>query len=518
MQSRNIERATTGTASIGGLGELIGVIERSINEGNKLILTVSSKLGYNDLINKLIIGYYVLIIDPANRGEVMIRINGVEALPNPPPSIGGLESTYVKVIGEVVITRFKDNDTYRYSSHPIIPINGSLLIYPNSEVIRDFLGIRGDVVIGKALINGFEIPVAINNKALEGNMLIIGQPGSGKSLLIKRIVKGLYLSDYGNVIIIDRTGEYVKYLVENGVSISLVLPIDLMRLGRPIDVDELRKYVIDKLRVLGFRSRVKVRMSISRNGGVEFTIDFIRRRFGKLRVYPLSIKFRWFIERAVNFFDPEIKYVVTKLIVDNEKAVSTAQSFIEILRKPELVDLFGKPPINKAIDLAYTLMRSGYFDAVINIGGENIDISIYSPMRALRNKIIVFDIHEMPEHLLNIYETILIEDVIKWFMGSPGNKAVMIIDNAEGLIDNKNLLNALVNSVRVGKLYGVFFIIATRVFSRKLYREFSNVVFMRMSNSSMVGLKCYDPANLLNNEFIVISPWFNINCIKGSVA
>ncbi|MCG2881203.1 MAG: hypothetical protein L7G96_07775, partial [Vulcanisaeta sp.] len=96
----------------------------------------------------------------------MIRINGVEALPNPPPSIGGLESTYVKVIGEVVITRFKDNDTYRYSSHPIIPINGSLLIYPNSEVIRDFLGIRGDVVIGKALINGFEIPVAINNKAL----------------------------------------------------------------------------------------------------------------------------------------------------------------------------------------------------------------------------------------------------------------------------------------------------------------------------------------------------------------
>ncbi|MCG2881204.1 MAG: hypothetical protein L7G96_07780 [Vulcanisaeta sp.] len=61
MQSRNIERATTGTASIGGLGELIGVIERSINEGNKLILTVSSKLGYNDLINKLIIGYYVLL-------------------------------------------------------------------------------------------------------------------------------------------------------------------------------------------------------------------------------------------------------------------------------------------------------------------------------------------------------------------------------------------------------------------------------------------------------------------------
>ncbi|KUO79154.1 MAG: hypothetical protein AT718_02175 [Vulcanisaeta sp. JCHS_4] len=517
MQRRDIN-SVINEAGVNRLGDVLGIVERSVNEGNRLILTVGSRLSYNDIISRLFIGSYVLVIDSTTNSEVMLKVSKIENIPNPPPSIGGLDSTYVKVFGDFVITRTGNNGTYRYSSLLIIPASGSLLLYPNDETIRDFFGLRGNLPIGKAMINGFSVPVTIDSKALDKGMLIIGQPGCGKSLLTKGIIKELYtISDYRNIVIIDRTGEYTKYLVERGLNVSLLLPLDLMRLGRSIDIDELRRYVIDKLRVLGFRSKVKVKMSLSKDDGVEFNVYFPKREFGSLSVFPSSIRFRWFIERAINYLDPEVKYIVTTLMMENDKSLNTVQNFMNALRNPELLNLLNKSSINKAMDLAYFLRNSGYFDAVINVGGENIDISIYSPMRLLRNKLVIFDIHELPEYLLNVYEVVLMEDIIRWLMGLRNGKVIIVVDNAEGLMGSNDLLSTLINNVRIGRIYGVSFIIATRTFSRKLYREFGNVVFMRMSNSPL-RINCNETTNLLNNEFILLSPWLNIDCIKGSIA
>ncbi len=209
----------------------------------------------------------------------------------------------------------------------------------------------------------------------------MGQPGCGKSFFIKRLIKELYsISSYENIVILDRTGEYTKDIIENGIDASALIPIDLMKLGRPADIDELKKYVVDKLRILGFqRRRAKISMSMSKNDGIEFNIDFQRKGFGKLSIMPLSIRFRWFIGRAANYLDPEIKYVVTTLMMENEKALNTVQSFISAIKDPELLNIIGRGPINKAVDLAYSLKDTGgFFDAMVNIGGENMDISVFS--------------------------------------------------------------------------------------------------------------------------------------------
>ncbi|WP_243666901.1 hypothetical protein [Vulcanisaeta sp. JCM 16159] len=81
---------------------------------------------------------------------------------------------------------------------------------------------------------------------------------------------------------------------------------------------------------------------------------------------------------------------------------------------------------------------------------------------------------------------------------------------------NKDLLDALINSVRIGRSHGIHFIVATRLFSRRLYMEFGNLMIMRMNTS--IKLSCPDGLNLLNNEFVLVSPLLNINCIKGSIA
>ncbi|MGC8542741.1 MAG: helicase HerA domain-containing protein, partial [Vulcanisaeta sp.] len=270
--------------------------------------------------------------------------------------------------------------------------------------------------------------------------------------------------------------------------------------------------------ILGFRNRVRIKMSMSKNDGIEFNVEFSKQGYGKLGVYPLSIRFRWFIERAINYLDPEIKYVITTFMLENDKALNTVQGFISAIKDPELLNTIGRSPVNKAMDLAYSLKSTGYFDAVLNVGGDNIDLSVFSPIRVLKSKLVIFDIHELPESIINIYETLLIEDIVKWFTGSQGVRAVMVVDNAEGLMTNEDLLNSVINSIRIGRIYGVSFIIAARSFSRRLHREFGNTIFMRMSSISSKIRGCHESTNLLNNEFILVSPWLNVGCIKGLIA
>ncbi|WP_446752224.1 helicase HerA domain-containing protein [Vulcanisaeta sp. JCM 16161] len=518
MQRGNVNDNAISELGINKLGDILGIVEKSINENSKLILTVSSGLSYNDLISKLFIGSYIVVIDSSTGNEVLLRVNKVESTINPPLSVRGTNSTYVRIVGDFVISRIKENGSFRYTSLIVIPINGSLVIYPSGEVIKEFLGLTGNISFGKALINRYDIPITLNEDVLSRGLLIMGQPGCGKSFFIKRLVKELYsMSGYENIVILDRTGEYTRDLVENGIDTSVLIPVDLMKLGRPVDIDELKKYIADKLRILGFqRKRVRISMSMSKGDGIEFNVEFQRKGFGRLSIMPLSIRFRWFIERTVNYLDPEIKYVVTTLMMENEKALDTVQGFISAVKDPELLNMIGRGPINKAIDLAYSLKGTGLFDAMVNIGGENIDISVFSPIRVLRSRVAIIDLHELPDPLMNIYETILIEDIIRWFIGSRDNKVIMVVDNAEGLMGNKDLLNSLINNVRIGRSHGIFFIVATRLFSKKLYREFGNLMIMRMNGSMKFG--CQENTNLLNNEFILISPWLNISCIKGSIA
>ncbi|MGC9153117.1 MAG: helicase HerA domain-containing protein [Vulcanisaeta sp.] len=519
MQRRNFENSAINRIDTNKLGDVLGIVERSVNENDKLIMNISSKYSYNDLISRLFIGSYIVVIDSSTNHEVMLRVNKVEGMINSPLSIRGTEATYVRIVGEFVLTRALDNGSYKYTSFLIIPANGSLVIYPNADTIQEFLGLRGNLLLGKASINGHDIPILIKDKALDKGFLIIGQPGCGKSLLIKKIIRELYpMEDYKNIIIFDRTGEYAKHLIENGLNASILIPLDLMKLNRPIDIDELRKYIIDKLRILGFRNRVRIKMSMSKNDGIEFNVEFSKQGYGKLGVYPLSIRFRWFIERAINYLDPEIKYVITTFMLENDKALNTVQGFISAIKDPELLNTIGRSPVNKAMDLAYSLKSTGYFDAVLNVGGDNIDLSVFSPIRVLKSKLVIFDIHELPESIINIYETLLIEDIVKWFTGSQGVRAVMVVDNAEGLMTNEDLLNSVINSIRIGRIYGVSFIIAARSFSRRLHREFGNTIFMRMSSISSKIRGCHESTNLLNNEFILVSPWLNVGCIKGLIA
>ncbi|GAB6944469.1 helicase HerA domain-containing protein [Vulcanisaeta sp. JCM 14467] len=513
---RTSDNSAIGKSSANNLGDVLGVIERVINDNDKLILTVSSRLSYNDLVNRLFIGSYIIIANPSTGSELLLRVNKVESTINPSPSISGANATYVKIVGKFIISRIRSNDGHRYTSLLMLPISGSLVIYPGSEVIRDFLGLRGNLLIGKALINGYDIPITINEDALMRGLLIMGQPGCGKSLLIKGLIKELRLSNYGNIVVLDRTGEYTRSLVENGIDVLALIPVDLMRLGRPIDIDELRRYVVDMLRMLGFRSRVKISMSASSDYGIKFSAEFQGGGLGRLGVIPLSIRFRWFIERAINYLNPEIRHVITALMLENENALNTVQAFISAVRDPELLNMVGKESVNKAIDFAYSLRDSGFFDAVVNAGNREVDISVFSPLRALRGNVVIIDLHGLPIPLMDIYEVVLIEDIVKWIMRSKSDKTLLIVDNAEGLMYNEDLVNSLINSMRISKYHGVSFIVATRSFSRKLYNEFSNFIIMRMSKP--LNLSCPEGANLLNNEFILISPLLNIKCIKGSVA
>ncbi|WP_243666902.1 DUF87 domain-containing protein [Vulcanisaeta sp. JCM 16159] len=422
-------------SEINKLGDVIGIVEKGINESNKLILTVGSKLSYNDLVSKFFIGSYIIMVNPSTGSEILLRINKVEPVINPPPSIRGANPTYIKVIGDPVISRIKEGGTFRFVSLSVIPIIGSLVVYPYIDVIKEFLGLMGNLLFGRALINGYEVPIMLNEEALNKGLLIMGQPGCGKSLFIKKLIKELYsTSHYENIIVFDRTGEYAKYLVDNGIDASVLVPLDVMKLGRPIDIDELKNYVVDKLRMLGFRKK-KAKISIikSRSDGIKFNVAFQDGGVGKLSIIPLSIRFRWFIERAINYLDPEVRYVVITLMISNDKALNTVQSFISAIKDPELINAIGRGPINKAIDLAYSLRDSGFFDAIVNVGKEDVELSVFSPMRALKSRVVLIDLHELPSSLIGIYEIILIEDIIKWFMSSRDNKVVMVVDNAEGL-------------------------------------------------------------------------------------
>ncbi|WP_243677946.1 DUF87 domain-containing protein [Vulcanisaeta distributa] len=255
---------------INKLGNVLGIVEKSVNENNRLILTVSSRFSYNDLISKLFIGSYIVVVDASTGNEVLLRVSKVESVINPPLSIrGGVNSTYIRIVSDFVISRIRENGgAFRYASLLVIPINGSMVIYPSSEVIRGFLGLTGNLTFGKTLINGYDIPITLSEDALSRGLLIMGQPGCGKSFFIKRLIKELYsMSSYENIVIFDRTGEYTKDLIENGVDASVLIPVDLMKLGRPADIDELKKYIADKLRILGFQRRVRISMSMSKSDG-----------------------------------------------------------------------------------------------------------------------------------------------------------------------------------------------------------------------------------------------------------
>ncbi|BDR91515.1 helicase HerA domain-containing protein [Vulcanisaeta souniana] len=500
-------------------GDILGVIEKSINENNKLIMVMGTKLSYNELISKLFVGSYVVIIDKVRKSDVMIKVNNVESMVSPPPSISGAEPTYVKVSGSFVVTRIMEGDSYKYTTMHIIPTVGSLVIYPNSNIIKEFLGLGGDLVLGMTMINGYNIPMSLSNEIVSKGLLIIGQPGCGKSLLIKNIINGLYITkSHNNIVILDRTGEYPKDLVRHGIGASILMPMDLMKLNRPIDLDELRKYVIDKLRMLGFNGKTKITMDVSKENGIDFHINFLKQEIGELIVFPSSIRFRWFIERAINYLDPEIRYAILEIMIKDEKALSTIQSFISVLKDSELTNMVGKGSIGKAMELAYLLRDSGYFDALVNVGSDNIDLSIFSPIRVLKGRVTVIDLHELPESLMNIYETILIEDIIGWFRGSRNNRVVIVVDNAEGLANDKNVLSALISNMRIGKAHGVSFIVSTRVPIRKIYTEFGNIAIMRTNTDPLRLGGCQDDTGLLDKEFLLVSPLLNINCLKGSLA
>ncbi len=500
-------------------GDILGVIEKSINENNRLIIIMGTKLSYNELVSKLFVGSYIVIMDQVRKSDVMIKVNNVESMINLPPSISGVDPTHVKVSGSFIITRIRGEDSYKYTTIHVIPTNGSLVIYPNSNIIKEFLGLSGDLVLGTTMINGFSIPITLSNEIVNKGLLIIGQPGCGKSLLIKNITKELYLmKSHDNIIILDRTGEYPRDLAQRGIDVSILMLMDLMKLNRPIDIDELRKYVIDSLRMLGFNSKAKIMMNVSKENGIDFHISFPKRKYGELIVLPSSIRFRWLIERAINYLEPEVKHVISAIMMKNEKALSTIQNFINMMKDPELANTVGKESISKAMELAYSLKESGYFDALVNVGNEIIDLSIFSPIRALKSRITIIDLHELPESLMNIYEVILMEDIVKWFMGSRNNKVIIVVDNAEGLANDKNVLSALIRSMRGGKAYGVSFIVSTRIPIRKIYTEFGNIILMRISTGFLRLGGCRDDTNLLDKEFLLISPLLNINCLKGSLA
>jgi hypothetical protein len=73
MQRRDIN-SVINEAGINRLGDVLGIVERSVNEGNRLILTVGSRLSYNDIISRLFIGSYVLVIDSTINSEVMLSV------------------------------------------------------------------------------------------------------------------------------------------------------------------------------------------------------------------------------------------------------------------------------------------------------------------------------------------------------------------------------------------------------------------------------------------------------------
>ncbi len=46
-----------------------------------------------------------------------------------------------------------------------------MVIYPSNEVIREFLGLTGNLSFGKALINGHDIPITLSEDALSRGLV-----------------------------------------------------------------------------------------------------------------------------------------------------------------------------------------------------------------------------------------------------------------------------------------------------------------------------------------------------------
>ncbi len=107
MQRGNASDNAINELSINKLGDVLGIVEKSINENSRLILTVSSKLSYNDLISKLFIGSYIVVVDASTGNEALLRVNKVESIMSPPLSIKGTNSTYVRIAGDFVISRVR---------------------------------------------------------------------------------------------------------------------------------------------------------------------------------------------------------------------------------------------------------------------------------------------------------------------------------------------------------------------------------------------------------------------------
>ncbi|WP_069806722.1 hypothetical protein [Vulcanisaeta thermophila] len=487
--------------------EVIGQVERAVLDGDNLILTINSHLSHNTIMRMLSRKSIILIRNEAGN-ELLTEVRGIEALAPIPPSIPEPNRTRIRIVAKPIALKTTINGRPRYVRGIIIPAMGSAVIEPGMGTIMEALDLRGDVTIGKAIINNQEVPIKVSVDELVNGLYVVSGEGDWRFRVIMNILRNERLSkEYESIIIMDRSGKYVGALIHGELcgqcredDKALFIPVDLARLERAVDMEEVVKYIMDRLRIAGLRGKVKVKLTTTKRG-IKLTVN-TDRGYGFL-TYPTTISTRWFMEEIVEMgvLGASVNYVL-QAVMSKGEGVDSIGDFINKIQNEVTTP---RASVIKTLNLLMRLKRTGYFDLLINIRNKTMKPPI-NPLGILGSKFVVYDLHEMPMELMNTYQLVLMKNVLRWFI-TEGRRALLILDDVDGIIRSRRLLNEFINLIRL-KNNNVAMIISSRVNNGEIRNHVGSTVMTGSMPGDCVGAPTTD------KPITLITP---TRCITGSL-
>lgn len=292
-------------------------------------------------------------------------------------------------------------------------------------------------VVGK--LRGVDSSVVVSDESIRGGVLVIGEPRVRRVFMSH--LMGLLKSRY-SVILLGTLGGYLRILGEDCRGLMVILPVDMGRLGRVVEIEELHGYVKDYLLSnLGgglFRFRVRA----SRGMGIEYRIS---RDGFSLIVKPISIDFSWILRRLN---EPWLRYLYAKtgardlesLIEGIEEGMSRGADWLRVMDREHL---------GRLIPRLHWLRDTGLFDVKVRVGNTHVKLST-----AGLSECVLVDLSNIPEQIVGMYILGFLEDVrIKAGRGLAG--VVVMIDDVDALGKGSmtRLLRAMTRS-EVGYVIG----------------------------------------------------------------
>jgi hypothetical protein len=236
---------------------------------------------------------------------------------------------------------------------------------------------------------------------------------------------------------------------------SVLLPVDLGRLGRDLDFAELDGYLREYLLQLGFRGRFRFRVRVSRSRGVEYAVR--ARGLGPVVIRPTSLEFHWFLRhaqelgvlRGVSFLHSQIRDAedLYSLIEGIERDLDRGAGWLRAM---------DRGYVGRLLTMLHWLRGTGLFDVRFYVRSRGMRLSV--PIQGiLNNRLVLIDVSRVPGLVCRIYTLGILRDITTWVKASPGMKVVVMIDDAEALLGDWS--RRLVGLIKEGRVHGVGYVV-----------------------------------------------------------